>query len=459
MATATGRQKPNVIQRSQTGTIPETVPELTWPGNIAVYDKMRRDGKCGSVLSAMTMPIRATAWHVIDSPDVRPEVAQFVRTNLGLVEEGDSRQRRRGQGISWDSVLRHALLMLPFGHMFFEPVYQLAPAGPNDSGLPGGRQYAYLSRLAPILPTSIAEFDVDPAGDLDAIKQWQTDPTGRTLTRILPRDLIVPVIYDREGADWTGTSILRSAYKHWWFKEQLEKLAFSITERNGMGIPTADVGQDSDRPETLAALSSVRAGDLAGIAFPPGANFRLVGVDGTLVDPMPQIDYHGQEIGKSMLAMFLDLGHDAGARSLGETFVDFFTLAVNAVIADLEETFTEDVSRRLVALNFGDQEAYPEIAADEITPQAPVTAESIGALITAGALTADDSLQAFVRHMYGMPPATPTDADQDPVPVEPVEDVLPVQAGGGGSHMSGETLAERETRLTRMRRALGRRRG
>lgn len=437
----------------------EDVPELRWPFSVAVYDRMRKDGKCASVLRASKLPVRSTGWHVVDSPDVRTEVVTFCRNELGLNEQGDSRRRRRGQGIVWDHLLRHALLSLDFGHMFFEPVYQLGPPGPNDT-LPAGN-YAHLARMQPILPRTITGFNLDRLGDLVSIAQSTVGDSGRYTTVTLSRQLILPVINDQEGSDWSGTSLLRSAYKHWFMKDQLERLAMSIVERNGMGIPSAEYGPDMDRQETLRLLTAARAGDLSGAAFPTGANFRLVGVEGQTVDPLPHIAYHGQEIARSVLAMFLDLGHDNGARALGDTFVDFFTIAVNAVIAHLEEVFTEGLVRDLVGLNFGDDEPYPEIKADSITPQAPLTAEAIAGMVSAGVITPDDSLQAFVRHTFGMPPATP-DADEQPAgSPQPVGDTIDIPAGGGGgSHMSGETLDQRRSRLAVMRERLGlRRRG
>lgn len=443
----------------------EDSPDLRWPGSVIVYDRMRKDGKCASVLRASSMPIRGTGWHVVDSPDIRPEVLDFVRTNLGLVEAGDSRRRRRGQGVSWDMVLRHALLALPFGHMFFEPVYTLQPPAPGSTLPPG--VYAHLGKLAPILPRTIAGFDIDASGDLASISQ-QVFNDGKATTVTIGRDRLVPVINDREGSDWTGQSILRAAYKHWFMKDQLERLGVMIVERNGMGIPSAEHGPDGDREANMRAMGQVRAGDMSGISMPAGSNFRLVGVDGQTVDPMPQLAYHGQEIARSVLAMFLDLGHDNGARSLGDTFVDFFTIALNAVIADLEETFTEDVVRPLVELNFGPDEAYPEVAADSITPQAPLTAEAIATLVTAGVVHPDEPLEAFTRKQFGMPPSDPAEAPGgEQAPPAPVEDTIAIPVGGGSSHSAPrpavvgrvETVDETAGRLARMRAAVARRRG
>jgi hypothetical protein len=456
-------------QRSSTGggtggelqQISEYVPDLRWPNSVGVYNRMRRDAKCAGVLRAACMPVRGTGWHVVDSPDVRPAVAQFVRNNLGLNDVGTSRRRRRGQGISWDGFLRHVLLMLPFGHMYFEPVFTLAPPGPNDTGLPV-RTYAHLARLAPILPPTINGFTVAANGDLVGITQQATLLTGQTVNVPLPADLIIPFVNDREGADWAGTSMLREAYKHWYLKDQMERLGAQIVQRNGMGLPVAKYAEDGDRDMMLAMATAARAGEQSGVAIRAADDFALIGVTGSVVDPMPQITYHGEEIAGSVLAMFLTLGHDAGARSLGETFVDYFTMAVNAVISDIEETCTEELSRRLVELNFGPDEAYPEIVADSITPQAPLTAESISALVTAGVVTPDASLDAFARSHFGMPPSTPSDVDAPPAEVPTNEIAV---AAGGSSHSSPtggssrvETLDQAEGRLARMREAISRRR-
>lgn len=440
----------------------EHVPELLWPNSTFVYDRMRKDGQVSGVLRAVTLPPRGTAWHVIDAPDVRPEVATFVRNNLGLVEEGDTRMRRKNQGISWDHLLRHAFLNLPFGHMFFEPVFELGPPGPNDTLPPG--TYAHLARMAPIMPQTLGAFNIDRTGDLVSITQTATDERGKTIEILLPRELILPVINDREGGDWTGQSILRGAYKDWFLKGELERLAVQIVERNGMGVPVGEFGPDGDRIALQRALSNIRAGDQAGGAFPEGSNVRLLGVTGQTVDPLPLILQHQQAISRSMLAMFLDMGHDNGARSLGETFVDFFTMVENAVIADLEETFTEGLSRLLVSLNFGPDEAYPEILADKITPQAPLTAETIATLVTAGVIHPDAALEEATRSIFGMPPASPTDADQPPPEIP--DDTIAVQVGGGTSHASGRrwsrqtalTLDQRESLLERMRTRIGPRR-
>ena len=448
------------VQQSVPGTwssggqlqqVGEYNPALRWPASVAVFDEMRKDGKCASVLRALKMPVRGTPWHVVDSPDVNPAVATMVRNQLGLT---DSRRRRRGQGISWDPFLRHCLLAQDFGHMFFEPVYTIGPPGPNDT-LPAGRSYAHLARMAPILPQTISGFNINDDGSLDSIEQQAAINGGQWKTVPLPAATLLAVVNDREGSDWAGTSMLRAAYKDWMIKDRLERMGPMIAERNGMGVPVYKHSEDGSRMGGLRVATSFRAGDLSGVSMPNTDDLTLQGVTGTTYDPLPLVQYHSQEIARSVLAMFLDLGHDNGARNLGETFVDYFTMAINAVITDLEETFTEGLSRRIVELNFGPDEAYPAIAADDITAQPPLTAQSIQMLIAAGVVTPDPALEEFVRQAFSLPPVT-TAADNNAEPVEPVGEPILVQ--GARSSMSGApTLDARQARLAWMRRRMGRR--
>ncbi len=62
----------------------EETPELTWPNNLRVYDKMRtQDGQTQALLSAIAHPILGTTWRV-KGARVRPEVLAFVEAELGL---------------------------------------------------------------------------------------------------------------------------------------------------------------------------------------------------------------------------------------------------------------------------------------------------------------------------------------------------------------------------------------
>src|SRR5688500_10014495 len=91
----------------------EETPELQWPNNVIVYDRMpKADAQVASVLRASSLPIRRNTW-AVKGEDCREEVIAFVEDELGVNAQGQGRARRARQGIKWGDFLRHALLHLP----------------------------------------------------------------------------------------------------------------------------------------------------------------------------------------------------------------------------------------------------------------------------------------------------------------------------------------------------------
>jgi hypothetical protein len=402
--------------------------DLRFPSSATVYDRMRReDGQVISVLRAITHPITATRWSLVGD-DVRPEVLAFVQSELGLTAGDKGRARRRREGIVWRDHLREVLLMLPFGFMPFEPLYTVGPASPGlEDPTQPGKLYAHLAKLAPRSPRTIREVRVGRDGGLAGLVQepmlGDVNPHGV----FIPVDRLLMYVNEKEGADWTGTSVLRGAYKHWLIKDSLIRLGAQVVERNGMGIPIVSYKNPSDHARALQLASAVRAGAEAGGAMGDGMKLDIVGVAGSTADGLPWVKYHDEAIGRSLLAMFLNLGHDNGARALGATFVDYFLLFIEGIIANIEETATEHIVRDLVEHNFGSNEPYPQLVADKLSSESTPTAESLKALADSGLITPDAPLEADLRRRYALPAPDPTTARPTaPAPGAPGEEGLTV---------------------------------
>lgn len=382
----------------------EVNADLRFPASAIIYDRMRReDGQVASVARAITYPILG-ATRRLTGDDVRPEVTAFVAAELGLNLDA-GRARRRRQGIILSDHYREALLSLWFGFMPFEQVYDVDVASPGlEDPADPGRLYAHLRKLAPRMPRTIEEVRVARDGGLAGIVQAPaygvtTNPRGVSI----PVDRLVVYTNDREGADWTGNSLLRAAYKHWLIKDALIRLGAQIVERNGMGIPIVTYDKPEQRGRALALAKALRAGAEAGGAVEQGITVTIVGVSGSTADELPRVKYHDEAIGRSLLAMFLNLGHDNGARALGATFVDYFLLAVNSVIRNLDETVTEHIIRDLVELNYGPDEPYPVLVTEDLTAEATPTAEALKALADAGLITPDPATESVLRRNYRLP--------------------------------------------------------
>lgn len=392
----------------------EPTPELRWPHNVEIYDTMRRqDAQVISVLRAVTLPIRRTEWRV-DANGAPPEVAAFVADNLNLPLVGakpSSRGRARDR-FSWPEHLRLALLMLTFGHSFFEQTYRYE-----------GGQYR-LRKLGWRPPRTIAKLDVAADGGLVAIEQHGT---GRRPPR-MKVDRLVAYVNDREGGNWLGMSLLRPAYKFWLLKDRLLRVQAQSIDRNGMGVPVYTASeppqgltweeykkrQDDEIRDGLQLARSFRSGNQAGAAVPHSAKIELKGVGGTLPDAEKPIRYYDEQIARAVLAHFLNLGTETGSWALGSTFADFFTLSLQTVANQIADVASQHIVEDLVDINFGESVPAPRIVFDEIGSRHPATAESIRALIASGALTADDELETYLRTVYGLPMRDPSTARTRP---------------------------------------------
>ena len=392
----------------------EQNPDLQWPRSIDIFDRMRReDPQVKSVLRAVTLPIMRTEW-VIDGAGCRPEVVAHVAADLGLPIKGEAfvaPARTKGR-FSWKEHLRLALLELAYGHSIFEQVYDQS----------AGR--AHLAKLAWRPPRTISNIDVGGDGGLVSVEQHGV--AGKQKITI-PVERLVAYVNEREGANWLGESLLRSAYKMWLLKDRVLRIQALVAERNGLGIPVYEAAAlpegiegekrdewlKSEKEAGLTLTKSMRAGEAAGASIPNSAKITLTGVTGKLPDTEGPIRYYDEQIARAVLAHFLNLGTETGSWALGSTFANFFTDSLNAVAQHIAEVTQQHVIEDLVDLNWGPAEPAPCLVPSPIGEQQAATAEAIKALIDCGALSKDPALEQFLRAKYGLPVKAETATEDD----------------------------------------------
>lgn len=378
----------------------ERNPELRFPASVGVFNRMRsEDAQVGSVLRAVTTPIRSAVWQ-LDPAGASDEVVELVAADLGLPVKGRSVQAplRRRDRFSWSEHLRLALLSLVFGHAFFEQVYRIE----GDK--------ARLRKLAYRPSSTIEDIKVARDGGLEGIKQYG-------LEQLLPVSRLVAYVNEREGGNWHGQSLLRPAYKNWLLKDRVLRVQAQAVERNGLGIPVytgAEVPEDGapearqewrekDLAHGLEIAASLRSGDTAGASIANGASLQLMGVSGTLPDLDKPLRYYDEQIARAVLAHFLNLGTETGSWALGSTFADFFTNSLNAVARSIADTAQQHIIEDLVDLNFGETVPAPQLVVEPIGATSPATADAIRTLIDSGAVQPDGDLEQFMRGRYGLP--------------------------------------------------------
>lgn len=386
------------------GSLEESTPELQWPSSVSVFGRMRRtDTQVGSVLRAIKFPIQRLNYRIAPN-GASDECVRLVAEDLGLPIEGEQPApvRRTRDRFSWDDYVRLSLLSLDYGHMAFEQVCRV-----DENGR------VRLRKIAPRMPGTISEWDVAPDGGLRAIVQnppvgLRMPPGTKPLEPVrIPVEHLVVHVNDREGGDWLGNSLLRPAYKFWVLKDRLLRVGAQTVERNGMGVPIYEgAPRETDLSKGLAIAQSLRAGDSSGAATRHGAKLRLAGVEGDLPDAERWVRYFDEQIAKSALLHFLNLGQQSGTGSyaLGATFEKFFTMSLQAIADAFKAVTNAHVIEDLVDWNFGPNEPAPVLVCDEIGARHPATAEALKILTDAGVVIPDKELEEFARQLHGLPP-------------------------------------------------------
>ncbi len=195
----------------------ERVPELRDKAGLRTYYDMKRsDGTIRGALRLLKTPILAARWFVEPASDsvIDKNIAEFVERNLF-----------HELNLPWSRIVEDALLMCDFGYFPFELVFKID----GDK--------LKLQKLAPRHPMDVKEWQWDEHGGPRGIVMEQ--PYGQYSTSYgtsvfqgvafdgsvsIPIEKLVIFVLEQEGGDLRGTSILRSCYKHHYYKDTLYKI-------------------------------------------------------------------------------------------------------------------------------------------------------------------------------------------------------------------------------------------
>jgi len=393
-------QRVDVAELGATGTpvfggflreLGEYNPELTGLSAVRTYEHMRRsDAQVSATLAACKLPIRGAEWAVQEPPDAtQPEQEATALVKSCLFEELD-----------FDGILENALLMLDFGVAVHEDVYYVD--GKN----------VRLKKCGARLPLTFYRWlTAENGDDLIALEQMGYRGAQYVVTPV-PAGKLAIFTFRQEGANFTGLSLLRAAYQHWYIKNNLYKIEAIAAERNGMGVPWIQMAPNAtveDRRAAMAWLQQLSANESTGLLLPNGWTFRLEGVTGSVYSPNAAIEHHNSMISQCALASFMNMGQgkSSGNRSLGQTMSDFFYMSLQATANQIARVVNLSTVKRLVDFNFVNVR-YPKIVPQQIISvkfEDVVTALKDLASGGVNVIQPDDELEAWCRQKFGAPVA------------------------------------------------------
>ncbi|MGZ3666839.1 MAG: phage portal protein family protein [Ktedonobacterales bacterium] len=381
-------------------TSEEYNPDFYWRDGVRIYEEMlRNDGQVNAVREMIELPIhRATASIEPGSASTRDrEIASFVETCLFE----DMRYTTSDGGVecqSWESIVQHILLHLWYGFSTFEQVWRI------EDG------WVKWARWTPLLPRTIWRWWVGDDNALVGVQQWTFKQHTYQFVDIPARKLIT--FHRRmEGQNYEGVSLLRSAYKHWFYKVQFEKVESVGIERNAVIPPVISLPEGFTNEDVLQAQAigaNIRANAQIAVTLPPGWSLEYPrNFQHGAVQVQQSIQYHDVLIARNALCQFINLGAtQTGAYALDESQRHDLLENLQAVCAYIEGVINSGPIRQLVDYNYSGVGVYPKlrfgkIAASDIAK----LADALSKLANAGLLHPDAETEDYLRASAGLPRA------------------------------------------------------
>lgn len=386
----------------------EFLPELRWPGAGRVYQEMSdNDAVIGAILYLAEMLIRGCKWEVepSGSSPVDYEAAEFLSQCMDDMD------------MSWANTISEILSMLTYGFSFHEIVYKVR-RGPEERDSKYKSKYSDgrigWRRLPARAQTSLAEWEFDDEGDVRAFIQ-RCEPEFNTVRIPMSKGLLFRTRVTKDNPE--GKSLLRNAYRSWFFKKHFEEIEGIGIERDLAGFPvlTAPEGLDlwnesdpnmvSMRAEAEALVASVRRDSEEGLLLPHGWDLKLLTSGSSRqIDIGATIERYDQRIAITMLSDIILIGTNrTGSFALADTKQSLLAAALQAQVSNIADVFNAHAVPKLFALNdFPGLTQVPRIVPSGIqTPSIQEVALMLRALGLN--VSKDRELLTHLWHVLGFP--------------------------------------------------------
>lgn len=374
---------------------------------VKIFDKMRRsDAQVAAVMGALQLPI-LSAERVIDRPEDDEAAAERI-TDEHLDFARDNLFRR----IDFSEALRHALSAFWAGYSWFEKVYAA-----EDGKL-------VLAKLAPRMALTLWRWETDDSGELTGITQ-RVRRGGSQTDVLIPRNKVALFSVSKEAGDVGGISLLRPAYKSYAIKDALYKLEAIRFERFAVGVPVITLPDEyTDDMRTMATeiAKNWRGAEQSFAIMVGSMKLDLAQMGAQSLDIQPAIRHHNEEIAKSVLAQFINLGtSETGSRALGDSMMEFFYDAIEGHAKAFATQFNREVLWPTMDLNFSGK-IRPELRFEDIG-SASLSQLASGLASLRDFVNWDGDTENYIRRRLGLPQLLLTGVETAPKrePVEPVQ--------------------------------------
>lgn len=419
----------------------EFLPQLIGRQATTVYREMLDNSSTvGSMVFAITQAMRKVEWRIESPTDNVAKKGQSIQKE---VEFADS--LRLDMSHTWEDFIAEALSMLGYGFSAHEIVYKRRlgrtpprvdtsggssvqdelPSSEYNDGRIGWRRLPIRSQ------DTVLKWFFDSNGQVKGLTQqpWVGSLTDIPIEKLL---LFRPTVHKNNPE---GRSILRNAYRSYYFVKRLEEMEAILFERMAgfpvMYVPSSlmEAGKPGGDPNAAMALkmykdivTNARVDEQMGAVLPSDTyrdadgktstvrmyEFKLLTPEQsrTGVDIDKTITRHKIDMLMTTLCDFIQMGHEVrGTNNLGTMKVDMFYSAVEGWMQAITSVMNRYALPRVWDINGLDRDTMPLLKPD--MPQR-LDLDGLGAFIMNLAssgmpLFPDEELEAYLRDAGGLP--------------------------------------------------------
>lgn len=385
----------------------EFLPELRWPRAGRIYQEMAdNDAVIGAVMYLAETLIRGVDWNVEPASDAPADIeaAEFLNSCMNDMDT------------SWADVISEVLSMFTYGFSFHELVYKVR-RGPDETSPRYRSQYSDgrigWRRMPVRAQTSLDSWEFNEEGDVVAFNQC-CEPDFKLVRIPMSKGLLFRTRVSKDNPE--GKSLLRNAYRSWYFKKHFEEIEGIGIERDLAGFPVMtapeglDLWNDEDpkmvqlRNEAEILVSSVRRDSEEGLLLPHGWDIKLLTSGSSRqINIGETIDRYDNRIAITLLSDIILLGIKSGSFALADTKQSLLTASLQSQLLNIADVFnTSAVPSLFKYNNFVGLSGLPKIVPTTIkTP----TMSELALMMRAMNLdiSGDHTLLSYLRHILGLP--------------------------------------------------------
>lgn len=392
----------------------EFLRELQGIKGIKTYREMAdNDDTVGAILFAIKMLIRHTKWNIEPGGDtaIDREAAEFVESCMN------------DMSTTWTDTISEILSFLTYGWSFHEIVYKRRMGKSRNrktnskysDGLIGWQKLPIRSQ------DTLYQWEFDEHDNLIGMTQ-QPPPDFGTITIPIRKAMLFRTESAKDNPE--GRSILRNAYRSWYFKRRIQEIEAIGIERDLAGLPVfhapegTDIWDDKDddmvkiNAALMGMVKSIRRDEYEGLVLPHGFEFELVSTGGARqFDTNAIINRYDTKIAMTVLADFIMLGHQkVGSFALSSDKTELFSVAISSFLDVICETFNNQGIPSLIDMNGAHFDAitdYPQLAHGDVDKR-DITKLStfLKDMVGVGILIPDEDLEDYVREVANLPERT-----------------------------------------------------